>query len=141
VAKTQPEISATLESGKPPLEKASEVAEKATSLSKEIIQGPLSIPIERREELHRRWKALLSSVVRNPEVIQALNELLSLLDQLKPQIQALTEEAKEKAQQIEVPEAVQRAREDIISMIANFTGRENLERFLQHIRTIFNRIS
>jgi len=140
----RPDIEESLRKPLPLSEVTSEIVDKTAEYAKgvatDIQEGRVRISQAKKEEINRRFDRLLSRMTKNPDVLRACHNLLNLLDTLIPKAEELTEEVRQKAEEVHVPEALRRAREDVLSLIAQFTGKEPLKVFLTHLQHIFNRI-
>jgi uncharacterized protein (DUF3820 family) len=139
------DIKGTLEQDKPTSQVASELKEQTQvfteSIASDIKYGRINVPQEKKEEINRRFDLLLRKMTRHPDVLRACQGLLCMFDQIKPQVQQLSEEVKQKTEQYEPPESLMRAKEDALSLIAQFTDRDALDNFLNHLYKIRDTIS
>jgi len=97
------DIKGTLEQDKPTSQVASELKEQTQvfteSIASDIKYGRINVPQEKKEEINRRFDLLLRKMTRHPDVLRACQGLLCMFDQIKPQVQQLSEEVKQKTEQ------------------------------------------
>jgi len=121
------------------------VKELGKELVSDVKQGRVYIPEERKQELNRKFRDLIGKLTRNGNLNRATRGLIFLFEDIRDQLRGTVQEAKEKVEEVapsaeQLDEHTKQVREDAKELIGQFTGREELDQFIDRLKNVFYQI-
>jgi len=122
-----------------------DVKEMGKELYSDVKEGRIRVPEERRRELNRKFRDLVGKLSRNPNLNRATRGLMYLFEDIRNQLQGTVQQTKENVKDVtpsigQLDQHTQQVREDAMELISQFTGRAELEHFLERLRMVFYQV-